>query len=296
MPKNIWIAICLLSSLLLVRAGSAQVISTISGKVIAEDTGEGLSEIRVRAMPGDFRALTNEKGIYTLKGLQRGKPYRLSFFRENTPYVNVFSSVEAVMPRDRSVLYVNHTMKLGAAVSGAAYSADGVTPLNGAAVAATALNQSGQVRSYKTTKTDDDGKFFIQGIPETDECIVGVAVYGHAWIEKTVKVMKGQTTGGLTFVLNWEDKTGISGQVWSKTGKPLLNARVLLIDDLGKTVGIALTSDTGTYSIVGVEPGVYQASVTLMGNHIATDDIEVRAGKSTDVEFQIDLKEHVPKK
>lgn len=281
-----------LAALFLFRGECTAATASISGTVTAEDTGDGLSEIRVRAMPGDFRAITDEDGSFTISGLSRGMIYWLSFFKEGIPYVNEHSSVEVEIPSDRLVVYVNHPMKLGASVSGTVYGEDGVTPLSGAAVAVSALNQPDWVESYRTSSTDDVGKYFIQGIPESAECIVGAAVYGHAWMEKTVKVAKGVTTGGVDFIISWDDITGIKGTVISKSdNRPLLNARVVLIDGKGKTAGIALANDKGEYSIVGAEPGVYSAIVTLQTAYVSSEDIKIEPNKATTVDFLIDLPE-----
>jgi len=111
-------------------------------------------------------------------------------------------------------------------------------------------------------------------------------------MEKTVKAAKGVTTGGVDFIISWDDITGIKGTVISKSdNRPLLNARVVLIDGKGKTAGIALANDKGEYSIVGAEPGVYSAIVTLQTAYVSSEDIKIEPDKATTVDFLIDLPE-----
>ena len=297
MMKNACVPICvLLLVLLLAGTGDARLLASISGRVTAEDTGEGLSEILVRAMPGDVRAVTNEKGMYILRGLVPGLDYKLSFYREGSLYVNEFWSVEVEIPRGKYFAILDRALKLGASVSGGVYDAKRQVPLSGAAVAATSLGQPEWVQHFKTTRTDDDGRFLILGLPEAEKCRVDVAVYGHAWVSKTVGLKKGETMGDVNFLVKWDDKTGIRGRVaYAADNKPYISARVVLRDPAtARTVGITFADIEGGYSIIGVTPGVYDAAVTKREGETVIEDIVVEPGKSTEINFLVETAGPLP--
>jgi hypothetical protein len=282
--------------LLLAGTGSARLSASISGTVTAEDTGEGLSDILVRAMPGNFRAITNEKGIYILRGLAPGLKYKLGFYREGSLYVNEFWSIEVHIPKGKYFANVDRALSLGASVSGEVYDAERQVPLSGAAVAATSLGNPEWVQYYKTTRTDDDGRFMILGLPESEKCRLDVAVYGHAWVSKTVGLKKGETTGDVNFLIAWDNKTGIRGRVVSAAdNKPFISARVVLRDPATvRTVGITFTDIEGGYSIIGVTPGVYEAAVTKRTGETVIENVVVKSGKATEINFLIDAAKPLP--
>jgi hypothetical protein len=282
----LWALCCIV---LLADTGTPETLSTISGTVTAEDTGAGLSEIVVQAKPGDISTMTNSKGGYILRGLSSGTTYSLSFFREGSLYINEYSSIDVFIPKDKRFVTVDRVLSMGAAVSGKVYAPDGVTPLSEAAVAVTFYDQPDWVEYYKTTRTDEYGGFLILGLPESDKCVIGVALYGHAWMEKTVKTKKGQTRGDVEFVVNWDDITGISGDVkYIEDKKPVMNERVVLRDKSGRTSGIVFTNNKGGYSIVGAKPGVYDAAVRHQKNYIIRENIIVESGRSTRVDFLVE--------
>jgi hypothetical protein len=292
--RNTLILICVLLLVLsLAGTSSARLMASISGKVTAEDTGEGLSEILVRAMPGNFRTVTNEKGNYILKGLVPGLTYQLSFFREGSLYVNEFWSTDVHIPKGKYYAIVDRALELGAAVSGSVYDAKTKVPLSGAAVAATSLNQPGWAEHFKTTRTDDNGKFLILGLPESERCRVDVAVYGHAWISKFTSLKKGETTGDVIFFVEWDDLTGIGGRVLSAAdNKPIISARVIIRNSVTmSTIGITFTDIEGEYSIIGVPPGVYEAAVTRRKEEMVTENVNVSLGKTTEVNFLVESAE-----
>jgi hypothetical protein len=279
---------------LLVGAGpvGAESAATISGRVTAADTGQGLSEVKVRAMPGDFRDLTDDRGRFILRNLPPGQTYWLSFFREEFPYVNEFSSVDVTVPADRFFFQVERALTPGGAVSGAVWDDRGGGPLYGAAVSATCLGHPPWVEHNKMTRTDEDGRYLLQGLPESETCVIAAAVYGHAWVKQTTAVAAGAVSGNVDFVIGWQDPTGISGFVRrAPDGQPLVSARVALSDDAGNIAGIALTSVSGEFSIMGVEPGLYHATASSAGKGGLVENLRITPGVSTHVDFLIEMPE-----
>jgi hypothetical protein len=292
--RNAFFLICVLLLVLsLVETGSARLMASISGKVTAEDTGEGLSDILVRAKPGNYRTYTNDMGMYILKGLVPELEYELSFYREGSLYVNEFWSTKVQIPKGKYFAIVNRALKLGASVSGGVYDANTQVPLSGAAVSATSLGQPEWMQYYKTTSTDDNGRFLILGLPESEKCRVDVAVYGHAWVSKSTSLKKGETTGDVNFLVEWDDKTGVMGRVVSAADKkPLISARVVLRNPVtNRTVGITFTDIEGGYSIIGVPPGVYKAAVTRRKGDTEIENVVVKNGKTTEINFLVEVVE-----
>jgi hypothetical protein len=274
---------------------SGAVYSSISGKVIGEDTGKGVSDVSVVALsPGrDYEeyAITNDKGDYLFQDLPSGT-YFIGFSKENSFYLDEVPHLEVVLPKGKNVVNFNHILKLGGSVSGAVNDADGITPMAGVGVCATVTPREQEwIDNSKCGATDSSGKFLLQGLPESDNCTVEVMVSGHARLIKTIKIIKGTVTGNTNFTVKWDDVTGISGYVRSSSdNSPLQNARVDLADSSGKEIGYTRTDALGKYSIVGVSPGVYNATAYLPkgGGWSEKINILVEPNQSTTINFELD--------
>ena len=274
---------------------NAVIYSSISGKVIAEDTGKGVAGVSVLALKPDegkkgrYDAITDEKGVYVLKDLKPGV-YKVGFYKEDAPYLFGRPHIEVVLPRGKHVVNVNHVLKLGGSVSGTVYAADGVTPMSRVSVSADVPNYKPEwVSSMRAKVTDSNGKFLLQGLPESDSAIVEVAVFGHARLTKTIKIIKGKVTENVNFTVKWDDITGINGHVKSAVdGKPLNDGDVYLRDNSGEDIGFVRTDETGKYSIVGMPQGIYKVFITFGKYSMEKTNILVQFGKSTTVDFEFD--------
>jgi len=276
---------------------TAAVYSSISGRVIAEDTGTGLANVTIVATlvgpshEGHCYASTDAKGVYVLADLEPGT-YLIGFQNEDDYYVDEDPHVEVVLPKGKHVVNVNHVLTLGGSVSGTVYESDGMTPMADVGVYASVSGiQQDWIDDSKYESTGIDGKYLLQGLPESDNCTIEIIVLGHAHLTKTAKISKGVITNNVNFSINWDDITGINGHVRSSIdGKAIGNARVDLTDVSGNEIGYARTDESGKYSIVGATPGVYEVTAYWPeGNDwIDKRGILVESGKSTLVNFDFD--------
>ena len=80
--------------------------------------------------------------------------------------------------------------------------------------------------------------------------------------------------------------TGISGTVTDTTGLVLPGVTVEATDAAGSTQ-VAFSDGTGTFTFSGLAPGTYEVTVTLPGFSAPAQEVEVAAGASASVDFQM---------
>jgi len=274
---------------------TATIYSSISGRVIGEDTGAGLANVTVVAsllggVHGEYQyASTDARGVYVLKDLNPGI-YLISCFKEESHYLRSYPDLEVSLPNGRHVVNANYVLKLGGSVSGTVYEADGVTTLNGVRVSADVpVLQPGWIGGFAATLTDSSGKFLLQGLQESSNCVVRVRISARAMLTKKVAIEKSKTTANVNFVVKWDDITGIVGYVKSSIDdKPIKDAEIVLRDEFGNDIGSAYTDETGKYSIVGVAPGNYKAAAfwpTGEYDTVYKENIAVTSSKQTTVDI-----------
>jgi hypothetical protein len=276
---------------------TAAVYSSISGRVIAEDTGKGLANVTIVATlvgpshKGYCYASTDATGVYVLTDLEPGT-YLIGFYKENDFYVNEEPHVEVVLPKGKHVVNVNHVLTLGGSISGTVYQSDGTTPMAEVGVHASVSGmQQSWIDNSKYSATGVDGKFLLQGLPQSDNCGIEIMVPGHARMTKTVRITKGTVTANVNFTVKWDDVTGINGYIKSSVdGKPIKETDVYLRDSSGRDIGYARTDDTGMFSIVGVTPGAHDVVAFWPegGGWIKKKNILIQSGKSIVVNFEFD--------
>jgi len=284
-------------SLAFVADSNGAIYTSISGKVIAEDNGQGIAGIGVLAVMLEsnehYYATTDVSGKYVLKNLKPGT-YKIGFSKRSS-YVSVKPVLKVVLPKGKNVVNANYVLKLGGSVSGIVYGADGVTPLNHVKVSAEVpTSQPEWVMNFDFTFTDNNGRYLLQGLPVSDNCVVDVEILGHAPLTKTARITKGETTKNVNFVVKWDDITGVSGYVKSLIDdKPVEGVGITLSDQSGNPIATAITYGTGRYSIVGVSPGIYKVTALwpslrakIPGNVIEKTNILIEQGKSTVVNFE----------
>ena len=272
---------------------TAEMYSSISGRVIAEDTGEGLKDISVLLMAregGRFLAETNEDGLYVIKDLKPGE-YIIFFQHKNLPYVMEEPAEVVTLPKGKNLVNVNYVFELGGSIAGTVYKDDGITPLAGALVLAENTSLQRLDPSQGLVLTNSEGNFFLTGLKEADKWIVKVSYKGIVDLAREVKVVKNEVTNGVNFVIP-SSTTGITGYVTSSIdGRPLHNVNVVLEEpgSEGKTIGETFSDENGKYSITGAPPGRYEATAfhpESALDWITKENIIIEAGKSTEVNFE----------
>ena len=238
---------------------NAEMYSSISGRVIAEDTGRGLGGVIVDAVSveGDhFSTVTNDEGLYVIKDLKARKNF-MTFAKKHFPYIIEEFPTEVTLSVGKNLVNVNYAFKLGGSISGTVYSEDGVTPLSKVGVSAEVPGHPEGIDDSKAVLTDSNGRFLLQGLPESDKCTVTIMVPGHVDMTREVRVVKGDITEGINFVVKHDDITGISGYVKSSIdGRPIENAEILLFAS-GRIIGSGVTDANGKYFVKGLPPGRY---------------------------------------
>lgn len=283
---------------------NAETNASISGKVIGEDTGLGVKDVDVSVTDINnkykYFATTDGKGSYILKDVTPGT-YKVGFSIGKSPYISVRPYLKIVVTKGKNVINANHILRLGGSISGTIYDSDGITPLNEIKVSAEVPNaQPAWVRNFDGGFTDSNGKFLLQGLPDSDNCIVKVEVMNHAPLIKRVKTTKSSITENVNFVLKWDDITGISGYVRSSVdNKTIEGIRIILWDMSGNAIVNAITDKTGRYSIVGLPPGTYKLTALWLrfipkpDEKIDKENIMVKKGKSTRVDIIFDKPSHL---
>ena len=80
--------------------------------------------------------------------------------------------------------------------------------------------------------------------------------------------------------------TGLSGTVTDTTGLVLPGVTVEATDAAGN-IQVTFSDGTGTFTFSGLAPGTYEVTVTLPGFNAPAQEVEVAAGASASVDFQM---------
>jgi uncharacterized surface anchored protein len=290
--------------LIFIHQSNAEIYTSISGKVTAEDTGHGIENVSVHAVMIDknknYYATTDKNGIYVLKDLLPGI-YKIGFSINNSPYISVKPYLKTVLTKGKNVVNANHILRLGGSVSGTVYDSDGITPLSEIMVSAKVPDTYPEwIRNFAGGFTDDKGKFLLQGLPESDTCIVKVEILAHAPLIKQVEITKGSITENINFIVKWDDITGVNGHVKSSLdNNPIEGSKIILRDVSGNEIAYAITDETGKYSIVGVPPGTYQLTALWLSyspgpeERIDKENVLIKQGESTVVDFVFHKPSHL---
>jgi hypothetical protein len=279
----------------------AEIYSSISGTVKEEDTQQGLNGVTVVAFKVNsqdyFQTKTDTKGKYVLSNLSPGT-YKIGF--KKSDYISTKPHIEVMLPRGKNVVNVNHIMEIGGSVSGTVFKADGETPMPDVKITVEVHDAPIEIVSFRGQFADDAGKFFLRGLPESDNCTVTVEMSGRGAIKKDINIIKRKITSGIDFVIRDDDITGISGTVKSASGAfPQYYVGIIVWDSSGsKQIAQANTDETGRYSIIGIPPGVYKVTAVWVGQGvfpapgewIDKSGVLVEKGKSTEIKFIFDNK------
>jgi len=295
--KKIMIILCTLISSIITCTAVAEIYTAISGKVISDETGKGVEGVDVNAFwsingsYGQEHTVTNKDGQYFLKNLKSGT-YSIGFIKKNSPYLSEDPNLVIDLPKGKNIVNANFVLKLGGSLSGVVYDADGMTPLDNVDVTVIANNPLPKdARNIRTTRTDINGKYRIQGLPGSDAGKVEVDIVGHPKLTKTIILERGVTITGINFIAKWDPTTGISGYVKSSIdNKPISKAEIIIRDNIGNDIARTNTDSTGRYLITGLSSGTYKI-ITFWpegGSFIKKSDIMVSFGSITSVNIEFD--------
>lgn len=232
--------------------------ATISGRIVAADTGEALVNAGVTLTgPNDFHAVTlsrSDDGGFTFAGVAAGV-YRLSAAKPG--YVRTefgapgFGAAGALRVEDRPLGDIQIRLARGAAVNGRVLDARGDRAMGQNVVAAWGGDDDGRgATAIAATRTDDLGEYRLGGLAAgTIRIFLGGlppprsnAAIGRPAEPRLVMLVTGEERSGVDFVLPQRPLLNavlpparpspgdvIRGRVVGNDGRPLVGAQVMLL-------------------------------------------------------------------
>ncbi len=266
---------------------------SITGRVVAEDTGEPLAGAQIYAFSVNnsfvnVRTETNDDGTYELPELRSGsyyvQAYAEGYFNQFYDGVADIENATTVLIVDQEVTEnIDFAMNRGGTISGTVTDANG-EPLAGASIQVSAINDRGDYYGYYYgwAVSDDAGNYIVSGLGDGDYV---VSIYYHGqnfsvnkWYDNAatfedatpVSVALGEDTSNINFVIESPTAFGsIAGTLSMEDGSPLQNAIVRLesIDTPGfYFFSYAYPDDNGSYVLDDVPVGTYRVVMEYWTN------------------------------
>jgi hypothetical protein len=324
------ILLAVLGLLLLASCTSEKGSGTISGRVIAEDTRDGVAGVTVSAVrEGKLepesgsgvsisphkRALftvegvTDNNGWYELKGLKSGK-YAVFFNTKDRRYIDAQKQRCLDVHEAEKIKLKDFILRIGGSVSGTIYGPDGKAPLSGVLVTAkipgTEAGSGGYNESFRSMETAGNGQYLLHGLPDSNSCIVTIEAPEFEPLTRKVKIQIGKVTSDINFkvdkrLIYVDGATGILVNVKASEDKlPLSKIHITFWNNSTKTDGYkdGNTDENGQYLISGISAGLHQLSIFRRGSlgdgWDERNNILVKEGKTVIVNVELDKRE--PKK
>jgi hypothetical protein len=322
MRKNLrkWVlgaVFLLLISNFLPKMTEAKIYGTISGKIIAEDTGKGVKDAHVFLFPINEKTghpmeprivETDEEGRFLFKNLSEGK-YLLAVeppppYYGDTEYVErgKYNKVDSIILRKGGVVHdFVKVVKVGGSISGKVVKGDGT----GFPDVFVSVWSDADLDSTKTTA---DGSYRIEGLAPSKEYQVTISIekgedilYHNEWskVKKGIKIDAKEETKGVDFILDLDDPTGIEGIVTSTDGKPLEGASIDIEIAEGDNLvfkAATYTLEGGRYSLKGlvsgrgsVAAGYFRRDLQAHEFFYQSKEVYFQRGKRIRVDFILDF-------
>jgi len=295
------------TSLFIPKDLNATIYGTIEGRVIAEDTGEGLKGVEVYLTEAKYgaqcgRAVTDENGYFKIGMVKEGL-YKLEFvpkpsyisgtIPEPSPpplVVHKFQKIpkNIITMEKGNILYFEKILRLGGSISGTVYKKENeINPLAGADVLARSKENVS-----KGKETDSEGRYKIEALEPHRDYMVSFSFSGYSVKHiDGVRVEAGEETSGIDFTIDFTDRTGIEGIVTSSAdGKPIRHVHILVTKE-NFLIAHVYTNEYGKYSLSAMEPGFYRMRASIASYEpkpSIKEHIYVEKGKVTTVNFSLD--------
>jgi hypothetical protein len=258
----------------------AELLMSISGKVIDYDTGKGIAGITV-VISMDKWAKTDKDGNFVITEVPEGR-YELDIARMvasvSEYYVPHIYPEYIDVQSGKNVRNIKIYLRKGATVSGRVLAEDGVTPIKGALVIIDSheTNFYAEIeRLFEWSKefpkskvsfyTNENGEFLLKGILEEFSFDILVMAYGYAdeW-KRGLRVKYGEELRIGDIIMGRRSRSVVRGKVYYPDMSPMCGARVW-IGKMGNKIasekeddgGWALTDSKGEFEIRGLTPGYY---------------------------------------
>lgn len=252
-----------------------EMCSTVTGKVVGEETGvitgRVTGEKSGHKIPGVVVELDNNKGVVNMNTkTDRDGRYSFDNLVPGTYYVNFIPEYPYCFKWDNHEVCVesgkrailNKTLELGGTINGKVYKSDGKTPFEEVIITGHASDGS-----VKETRTRVDGSYFLGNLCPSNKYDINVAIGIRGRPYKAlagITVEKGKETRVQNIVFNLNEVTGIEGYITSSCdGGPLENATVWFykmedfLHNRTISVGEVKTDKNGYYYMKGLDIGDY---------------------------------------
>ena len=273
-----------------VTSGGAPVVgATLRLRRFREQSQQEKMFMGMLGLPkGGEEARTNSKGEYVYSNVRIGQytmTAEVAGFKE--------SSEENVLIEGGDSKAVNFDLDPGGSIAGTVLDAAG-TAVAGARVRLLKMdNQSEDFRnaqkyfggSYKSTVTEDDGHFAIDGLPEGAYSVVGEK--GGYRKEELEGVSPGDDGVRLVLVLS----AALVGRVTDQaTGAPLTNYRLSLRNEAAPSrtrwgQSREVNDPDGRFKREDIDPGRYQVKLTAGGYVPFTTELDIAQGERLEQNF-----------
>lgn len=289
------------------------IYGSISGKVIGEDTGEGIKRIHIVLYTLDGYTVafanTDKEGNFQFRMLKEGY-YSLQFVPPSpyllSPYWNKsrqerLKDGKVKLEKGQNI-HIVKSLKVGGIISGFVYKEDGVTPLEGVQIVAFPKDKYWDIPGVSST-TDLNGRYTIIRLEPLSNYVLQAtqhAPHFHFPLSKFNVKVEAKRTTEVNFIFNMQDSTRIIGRVVSGVdGNPLPSSDIFIDKyrvDLKKFIEIhAFNPDKeGKFSIIGIEPGIYKIKARDYNSGIEREDkkeieIHIEKGEVKEITFLLDL-------
>lgn len=286
-------------------------LGTISGRVVAEATGEPISDVRVSVynLAGSLLRLveTDARGAFRFAGLLAGTYFvdarhggeyldevydgvacsgsgavataRLHYEPLTPPCVPLAGSPVVVQDDTESVIEID--LLRGGTVSGRVTDKATGEPVSDVLLVAEEI-ESVHFSFYGTS--DADGRYEIVGLPTATYSIGTYATEDYPGQVSEITVMADTDISPVDFALTLGGR--ITGRVVEAvSGNSVPGATVRFLDAVGPQAAVE-TDSSGRYSYAPLAPGSYEISVSSPFHLPATrEDIQISSGETTGVDF-----------
>lgn len=250
----------------------AELLMSISGKVIDYDTGKGIPEgkVVISHQGRYFSSKTDKNGNFTIKNLPEGRyEIRIGSILASLPdyYVPHKYPEYIDLKAGKNITDVKIFVKRGATVSGKILSDDGKTPIKGAMV----YIKSKETDFYNETRredfSDENGIYRIEGIIEGYSFdIVVERVYGYADERKiNLRIKDKKELNNIDIIMGKRSKIVVTGKILSSKNKaPVVGAQIFFMKNQLPEIdsGWGLTNSKGEFHIKGLTSGNYDIAIT----------------------------------
>jgi hypothetical protein len=252
-----------------IHADDSGASGSISGKVMRDSDGTGISGVRIDAFDSSWTnvksATTDYSGSYSIGGLSAGKYYletwnNLGFVDEY--YNNVTSQLAATaiaVTAGMNTANISFSLALGGTISGKVTRDSDGTGISGVPIQAFDSSWN----SFKFAGTDSSGSYSVDGLPagnyyiKTRNTLGFVDEYYNNVSTQSAATAVAVTVGINTSNINFGLAPGgsISGKVTRDSdGTGISGVQVYAYDS---SWNYAITDTSGSYSIVGLPAGNY---------------------------------------